>query len=455
MDTERENEEENEVVTCADCGCELDVHSAHDLNVDGDPICEGCSEEYCECADCGEVIRRDSDYQDDDNNPICESCSDNYRTCDTCGKVMRDCDSTWIESEGEIACDYCLGRYFFRCADCGDYVADGNQIELANGDYICEHCRCNGAYFTCERCGDTFHYDECNDCNGDLYCDDCHSKYINQAIHDYSYKPEWIHHQTAADRAAYPCINDRFYFGIELEVANKGRRHGNSDVAANVADMVPAVCKHDSSIRNGFEIVFHPQTFSYATTEGKPAIENMLDYLRNKGFAGHNYGGIHVHLSLSAFTRLHLFKFHILFLQCDNLLTLISQRKAENLRAWASFGNMGEIPGHHYKRGQKSRYAALNYTRHTVEVRIFNSTVRTDRFFKNIEAIKAALDFSKQYGIYNMCSADFLCFIVDNHAQYKNLVAFLVEHAAGTLMAANVDAKVIRQVQKKLSRRTA
>lgn len=108
---------------------------------------------------------------------------------------------------------------------------------------------------------------------------------------------------------------------------------------------------------------------------------------------------------------------------------------------------MGDIPG-----SQAIRYSALNYTRETVEVRIFNSTVRTDRFFKNLEAVKAALDFSKQYGIQDMVPANFLRFIMDNRGMYKNLVNFLVEHSEGSLRAANVDAKAIQQVQKRLSR---
>jgi hypothetical protein len=349
-------------------------------------------------------------------------------------------------------CGSCFDLNYIRCDDCDGYFSRDESISLANGNMLCQECYGNGDYTCCAGCGDPFHSSDGSYCERDdeWYCDRCYTDRPSAAIHAYGYKPDWIRHQTAADRKAYPCIPDRFYLGVELEVENKARSSDNEDTAARVTEIVPAVCKHDGSINNGFEIVFHPQTFDYAKTEGNAAIADMLDYLRKEGFAGHNYGGMHVHVSKEAFSRLHLYKFHRLFLHCENLFTFISQRKATNLSQWASFGNMGSEP-----HSQAGRYAALNYTRHTVEVRIFNSTIRTDRFFKNLEAVKAAIDYSKHYGIRDMQPANFLRFIMNNRHMYKNLVSFLVECTSDTLTAAHVDARAVKQVQKNLSRRSA
>lgn len=397
------------------------------------------------CTDCGSPIADGYEGINDNGDPICESCYDNYFTCEDCYCVVHGDHINGVNDR--YVCDDCFEHHYSRCDDCGEYYRIGEGVDVAGGGGVCNDCYCNNS-FRCESCGEVYGCEDGHSTDdGDWYCDSCYEEESDRAIHDYSYKPDWIRHQTARDRAAYPCINDRFYLGVELEVENKARTHRNDNVAEQVIAAAPAVCKEDGSIHYGFEVVFHPQTYDYATTEGREAIENALEILRSHGFAGHNYGGIHVHVSRAAFTRLHLYKFHRLFRQCSRLFATISQRKSENLRQWAAFENMGDIPG-----SQAYRYTALNYTRETVEVRIFNSTIRTDRFFKNLEAVKAALDFSKQYGIQDMHPVKFLRFIMNNRHSYKNLVNFLVEHSEGSLRAANVDAKAITQVQKRLSR---
>lgn len=437
---------------CHDCGCELDPDVDHPNNTDGNRVCEDCANSYFVCDDCGKVVNKDESHDTASGDCVCEFCyEDHYLICEHCGEVANNDRATWIERLEINVCNDCLGAHYFCCNGCGDYIRNGNGINLDNGGAICYRCYGNGDYAACDDCGGVNPFDCMNRTENGYYCEECYSNHDdNRIIHEYNYSPDWIKHQTARDRAANPTIRNRFFLGVELEVENKAGRRGNESVAADVINTVPAICKDDSSIHDGFEIVFHPQTYDYATTEGKEAIDSMLDLLRNNGFAGHNYGGMHVHISYGAFTQLHAYKFHRLFYQCAELFTVISQRKVDNLNSWGSFSNMGNRPGQ-----QLNRYSALNYTGETVEVRIFNSTIRTDRFFKNLEAVKAALDFSKQYGILDMEPAKFLRFIMDNRHAYKNLVTFLVEHSEGSLKAANVDAKAIKQVQKRLSRMAA
>jgi len=281
------------------------------------------------------------------------------------------------------------------------------------------------------------------------FCDDCFRARqgdVDRLIHQYAYKPPWIYHRSRLDGRRHEV--DSFFLGVELEVENTSNGvYDNNDTARAVKELVPAVCKQDGSISNGFEIVFHPQTYAYATDEGRQGIENCLRELRQRRFSGHNYGGMHVHVSLSAFSRLHLYKFHQLFRSARTLFAAISQRKPEKLEQWSTFN----IPAN--PNCNVDRYCALNYTRHTVEVRIFNSTIRTDRFFKNIETVKAAIDFSKHSSLREMDAHNFLGFVMQNRGRYRNLATFLVEKCVHSLDDVAVDVRVVQQVQKRIMRR--
>ncbi|MDR0378913.1 MAG: hypothetical protein LBI62_03050 [Candidatus Accumulibacter sp.] len=441
--------DEEEIRECADCGAILDSPEQTGENADGEPICEDCAENYVACADCGEIVSRDSEYHDENGAPICESCAERYSTCGDCGATVHDDDATWIAGAEMLVCSTCLDGHYHRCEDCGRYASDDNSYGLGSGGRICNSCYERGDYGRCCDCGDLYPASDLNYDGDEDYCDDCFRMRQNdagRAIHPYAYKPPWIHHRSRLDGG--PREDDVFFLGIELEVENtSGGLYSNEDVAKTVKDLAPVVCKWDGSIHNGFEIVFHPQTYAYAMDEGRGRIEDCLRTLRQRRFSGHNHGGMHVHVGLSAFSRLHLYKFHQLFRNARALFAAISQRKPEKLEQWASFGSMPDIPNCNV-----NRYSALNYTSRTVEVRIFNSTLRTDRFHKNLETVKAAIDYSKQCGLRELDAHNFLGFVMRNRGQYRNLATFLVEKCVHSLDAVAVDVRVVRQVQKRIVR---
>ncbi len=435
---------------CADCETPLDESAPHYLNDNDESVCDACAEYYCDCADCGHTIRRDSGYCDNDGNPVCADCAEHYRDCDDCGDRHHTDNLTRLEYLDRCVCESCLDDNYQTCDRCGNYVHDEDALSLAEGGYICQGCYEYGGYDRCASCGDLYrsdvlHYDDASD---EVYCLPCYEERAgsDRDICCYSYKPEWDY-----------CLTDReenstalpFYLGVELEVENTSEgQHRNDETARAVKNLAPVICKADGSISNGFEIVFHPQTYRYATTDGRQAIENCLRLLRERHFSGHNYGGMHIHVSFDAFTRLHLVKFHRLFKNAADLFTNLSQRKQEKLDQWASFAFIGDEPNRNIR-----RYSALNYTSDTVEVRIFNSTIRTDRFFKNLETVKAAVDYSKQGGIRDMEAGHFLRFVMDNRAQYRNLAAFLVEKHAYIMTANAINSRIVRQVEKQIMRR--
>lgn len=443
---------ESVAVCCADCDTVLETVHPHLTNADDDYICESCHENYCECHDCFSTVRTDTEYRDDDDNPICADCDHHYNTCHDCGDRHNEDNLTYLEPDGRCLCETCLSENYERCDGCGHYVHNDNSHTLAESGIICDACYEYGSFTRCDACQELYHdedtrHDEVADA---YYCVSCYAERIRanaNAIQCYSYKPEWEYHH--AEREAAMRTNDLFYFGVELEVENTSeQRHANEETAATMNRLAPLICKADGSINNGFEMVFHPHTYLYATSEGKAAIENCLAELRKRNFSGHNFGGMHIHVSRDSFTRLHLVKFHMLFKNAYTLFTKLSQRKAEKLNQWASFANIGDTPGTNY-----SRYAALNYTENTVEVRIFNSTIRTERFFKNLEVVKAAIDYTKQCSLRELDDAHFLRFIMQNRSRYRNLSRFLVEKHERIITASAIDARIVRQVQKQLTRR--
>ena len=280
-------------------------------------------------------------------------------------------------------------------------------------------------------------------------CESCHSE-KRAHIKRYSYKPPWKFYYLPAESG-----RNALYMGVELEVDNTGGEYDNDDVAETMCDMLPAICKEDGSINNGFEIVTHPMTLAYARSR-EGTFNKALSYLRSHGFSGHNHGGMHVHMSKSAFSDLHVIKFSRLFMDNVFFWTRLSQRKQVNLDRWANFDSSPRFDHEAVKDGKKHRnayrYAALNFTSQTIEVRIFNSSIRTDRFYKNLESCQAAFDFSKAYGLCDMTAEKFTTFIVAGRSVYPNLAAFLVEKNMYRSSCAGEPENVVKQLFNRVTR---
>ena len=96
----------------------------------------------------------------------------------------------------------------------------------------------------------------------------------------------------------------RMYSGLEWEVA----MFPSCEVAEACSDYVDsvlgqyAVCMHDGSLRNGFEIVFDPMT-ERAFALIRPLIEQVAAEIERRGGKAHDTTccGLHVHLSRCAF----------------------------------------------------------------------------------------------------------------------------------------------------------
>ncbi len=407
-----------------------------------DLICEECrSVEYTTCGHCDQLVKSEDIVGKYDNAPLCLSCyEDGFFTCDQCERIERDDDEHSLS--GERLCSSCYDERVTICDDCGRVIEHSDDVYSAGGNTVCENCL-NDHYYRCDECGDMVHAHNAYIEDDSCLCDSCYS--MNRIhIKRYSYKPIWHGQRLPAEA----CRNV-LYMGVELEVDNTDSEYDNDEAAESMCAMLPAICKEDGSITNGFEIVTHPMTFGYVKSR-EGVFNKALAYLRSHGFSGHNHGGMHVHMGKAAFSDLHVIKFSRLFMDNVDFWTRISQRKQANLDRWANFGSSTRFDRDSVKEGKRhrngDRYAALNFTSQTIEVRIFNSTIRTDRFYKNIEACQAAFDFSRAYGLCDMEAERYAAFVVSRRSVYPNLAAFLVEKSLYQPVRMGEAERVVKQL---------
>lgn len=395
------------------------------------------------CDDCNEIINTNTDdyYTTSDNRIICESCYCNdYFTCDECGDIHHYNDLVVVNSNTDntmYVCRDCIetnNRYYI-CDDCGQAFTALYINYDDCGSTICNSCMTD--YCRCSMCGRLIPYNDSYS-NDDInnYCYDCYQEVIeNTCIHSYGYTPALVYRQVITD------IAQPTYYGLEIEVA------GNKTKAKDFLDIFPdnhVYLTYDSSV-DGFEITTHPMTYDYLHTIFKAPLQKAMDYLRHNNFKGYNEGGVHIHISKTNITSVQYALLHVLIYnnrdsqQANQLLT-ITQRLDSNLKYYAdpyTSLNKLELFNEALLLHKGEKYTAINNLHpNTYEFRIFNSNLRIDRIFKNIEFVQALLDFTSQYNNVtseqvrehlNEITLDNVFDFVEKSNKYPNLLNFLYE----------------------------
>ena len=366
---------------------------------------------------------------------ICKDCLEqNYRICDHCGEYHHINDTVHILNTDEDVCGHCAHYHYIQCAHCEELFSSDENFTYTNDGDICERCF-SRHYGRCNECGEYIHIDELNydeDDDAD-YCNDCWEA-KNNVIHNY--------HDDAVSYDSKFLPDDEDYnalFGFELEVSgnkNKGKgflNHLGNDV----------VLMSDSSIKGGgFEIVSMPMTKNYILKHFIPKLSRGLQYLIDNNFNGHNYGGLHIHVSDSMITNRQLAHLkNILYgTPTDkNTWLAITQRQEKEMDEWAkmdndrkSFDEIYSTPNYEKYGIAYDRYTALHHDDRTdtYEFRIFNSNLRIERFLKNFECVLALLDFTKEHEnkAYKYCNTEkFIDYVLNHGLFYPNLYAFFIE----------------------------
>lgn len=400
-------------------------------------VCDDCEpDNYLICDDCGELVEEDRTYTTHDNRIICESCYENndYFTCERCGKVVEDCHMVHIEDTEEYVCDDCADGHYYQCMDCGNWYSSARIVTDTEGQHLCEDCYCNN-YYTCVGCGEFVHKDNAywDDAGNEVYCEYCYSTEVqSRVINSYHSNDDWTIHLTERELDNY--MSDKLTLGLEIEVT------GNVEYAEgfmNKVDNDLIYLERDGSVA-GFEIITQPMTRQYATELFEDKISKGFEFLKEHNFKGHNAGGIHIHVRLphdNLDFMLYILKLKKLLYNLpthmQDLLLLISQRKSDELKRWSD--------NKYYRRltlqtciSQGSRYELLNMDSRTrtLEFRMFNSNIRTERIMKNIEVVLSLLDYVETYytvDIYDKNLFTWLDYVQRNKEKYPNLVAFINE----------------------------
>lgn len=393
-------------------------------------ICNECQadDEHRVCDDCGKLESVDNGYTTYDGRFICEDCyKDNYFTCNKCGEVHNCLDMVSINNGDYLVCDDCADRYYYKCDDCGEYYTR-DKIYLDNADNALCDC-CIGDYLVCEGCGCFVHSDNVEwsvDCLA--YCQECYNELLPDEIyqrHDfYDYR---IMYSELDKGKVYTGLT----IGLEIEV------EGSTDYAtefldshSDMRDMVHL--ELDRSVR-GFEIITQPMTKNYVDYEFRHCIDKGLDVLKRNNFKGHNCGGIHIHVSNYGRVNSTTYRLKQLLYNLDSkqqeLFLKLTQRNRDNLEQWAINKVSYDISMEHAWY-QSTRYEAINLDERTetLEFRMFNSNLRIERIFKNIEMVYSLLDYINSDSWTSWSDLyDWMRFVYDNNVNYPNLYLFIEE----------------------------
>lgn len=249
---------------------------------------------------------------------------------------------------------------------------------------------------------------------------------------NYSYKPVPVFHTDGVESA-----DTALFLGVELEVDDPGCSLSSNRIAELAAQHLGSAVytKGDGSLENGAEIVSHPATFNW-WTNNRPIVEALLKDLRAGGWQSNaaRTCGMHVHMSNSAFeSKAHHYRFLHLIYRFPALSLFVSQRAENQIRQWASLSKRSKVQlkakaGLTPRRSDDdaSRYEAVNVTRWTSEVRIFRGTLLAPRFYKNLQFLAAAFQFTKETALLRSVTArKFIAWIQARTEQYGDLVTFL------------------------------
>lgn len=345
--------------------------------------------------------------------------------CDNCRRYYISSYIDSIEYNGWTYCKNCVDEHFVECERCGDLVYEGDAVYSGNGEPYCENCahllhRCDHCgesyveedmlfdnygrclcrdcydwhYYTCSNCGAFIYVDDAYCDDGDnIYCQECYEDY--SVIHNHSYKPIPIFHGEG-----------NRLLGVELEVDEGGKDNSNAKEVIEIMGEDHVYCKHDGSLRDGFEIVSHPATLDYHIQSMNWG--EVLDYLRDEGYESHDAGtcGLHVHLSRRGFgdieeeQELGIAKILYFFERHWDKIVKFSRRTPSQLDEWAARYLRSEPKSPDavldYAKSDMSRYRCVNLCNHsTVEVRVFRGSLIYETFIATLQFCNLLYDIAE------------------------------------------------------------
>ncbi len=226
-------------------------------------------------------------------------------------------------------------------------------------------------------------------------------------------------------------------YGIELEILAKSEQSMIAIQRSAVECGLAA--ERDSSLdsRRGVEIVGPPVTFEQLSAEGSVWMK-FIDSIQTHALgwdAGQGYG-MHVNCNANSMSKL----------TCGKVLTFIGNQAAPIAkliagRAGNSYARYGNGRTSAVLNGQTDKYMAVSLrSPERLEFRLFRSTIRWDRFYRNVMFCMAVCDFCSVCSV-ESGSVDFLKWLSANQHFYPELAAFFYASEFSKYMTAPISKK--------------
>lgn len=347
-----------------------------------------------------------------------------------------------IQNSGDGFCYDCYTQRF-KCRNCKEIFHRENEEYREVGDYIyCLPCFTE-RFLTCGRCGGYIERGNERMVHDEPFCAACYLQYSRNRVTEDNKKAGTIfNYRFDVPRGLGVKVDPtKKLFGVELEVcvseADDPSTHAKKVYAAG-QDMV--VCKSDSSIKYGFEIVTAP-------LELDKMKEVLQSVLKVKTLQEHNSCGMHVHMSRVTIPRPAIAKTILFMHEPGNrgFINWVARRNADYYaslaaRKWKDIGLFEGVDEHefqthahevmpvgntksiampnHLRRTQGwqngGRYQAINLcNKNTIEFRVFASTVDPQMACANLEFCQALIDYTSELRPMSQVKSakDFIAFV--------------------------------------------
>lgn len=352
-------------------------------------------DETATCGECESVgVKEDMHYSSFNSGMICQDCA---RMCERCNDMGTDSDDFYTV-DNELWCISCFENHASWCDYCEVSHTGSSYYPADSGMAYCENCVDNLTY--CEDC-DEYYRDECSD----------HNDESSRVIHDYSYRPDPIFHSTDKD--------ERLYFGIEIEVEAPRNLSDAAEYAYRLEEKELGYLKHDGSLNHGFEIVTHPMTHDFYKNEAQDLWDTLSRLREHYGVKSWGTGtcGLHIHVSRTGFKNPpHMHRFLNLIYSNEPLYSKLAGRESSR---WAKFDDVQQakavgVDEHGYRtyksyrsfrdkieNGRSTdRYSAVNTQNHaTLEIRIFQGSVKPDNVKSQIDLAHASVEYTRDMSV--------------------------------------------------------
>lgn len=363
--------------------------------------------------------------------PICEDC---LAVCPDCNRQF-NLQSGYMHADiGEGAiCNVCTRNNYFTCAHCEEWTSDGRLEHDPYGRSICRYCYEN-------------EYGNCDDCDQFINLNNYHEceRPYSDVIRSYSDKPEAIFHHLQDEFDSAPIITQESpnvirkyrkiaYMGIECEVELPNHNAAYfRDGASLFRDSEVIYLKEDGSINYGFEIVSHPMTLGWAMERFD---WSLFTKLQDLGFEAWEEStvGIHIHVSRDGFASdFHQVKFVHFITRNEGFLTWLVGRGSGQYSRFDRRHLRGMTKARLKGRDSSDRYMAVNLNNNaTIEVRMFQSSLKPERIKMNLQLIDAIVKYTEELQTSEILHNDgfspdsFINFIQRYLTRYPNLAEYV------------------------------